>query len=328
MGFAAEGNRLRAAATWIALVVLAACTTYVPLADDYAGPDALPIGGPTAFPALPELPPAVTGDIEARERCALRRAADVASVGRGLLAIDRLRVLRRRRRRAHSGRRAAAGLQRSARDPAFFRALLREPGVGGRCRPSRPRAARYARCACGDGARQLAGLSTRARLGRERARARCLADRRVRREPGRDGRGDADRSRWARELARDRHGGRRPVVSVGQHELSARRANDRRPGSESRHESRSARRQARCRDRARSARARAVRRRRARAHDHHAHGCHHSVRSAAAAANGHGISRNHVPHDRPQDLGGVLPETAQRRVRVLRAALRCSSKSR
>ena len=67
MGFAAEGNLLRAAATWIAVVVLGGCATYVPLADDYAGPDALPIGGPTAFPALPELP-AVTGDIEARER--------------------------------------------------------------------------------------------------------------------------------------------------------------------------------------------------------------------------------------------------------------------
>ena len=68
MRFAVEGNLLRAAATWVAVAVLGGCATYVPLAHDYAGPDALPIGGPTAFPALPELPPAVTGDIEARER--------------------------------------------------------------------------------------------------------------------------------------------------------------------------------------------------------------------------------------------------------------------
>ena len=53
---------------------------------------------------------------------------------------------------------------------------------------------------------------------------------------------DADRSRTARELARHRDGGRRLVVSAGQHELSARRAHDRRDGSESRHEPRGARR--------------------------------------------------------------------------------------
>jgi hypothetical protein len=64
MGFAA-GNAIRTSAAVVALVALAACTTYVPLADDYRGPDEFPAS--SAVPALPEWPLLVTGDV-ARER--------------------------------------------------------------------------------------------------------------------------------------------------------------------------------------------------------------------------------------------------------------------
>ena len=196
MGFAADGNAIRAAATWIALVVLAACTTYVPLAAGLSrARTRCPIGGPTAFRALPELPPAVTGDVEARERAhfvvrqmSLPSAADSSQsidfeyydvdgdertpvvvllpVFNEQLAIPRFFA----RYFANQGWAAVVALR--GRDPLD---TLVAPD--------------------GDGARQLAGLSPRARLDRARTGARCVADRRVRREPGRDGRRDADRAR-------------------------------------------------------------------------------------------------------------------------------------
>jgi dienelactone hydrolase len=63
---------------------LAACTTHVPLSDDYRGPDAWPSDAPIAFEDS-LLPPEVEGDIEARTRAhfvvrqlALPSAGDLA----------------------------------------------------------------------------------------------------------------------------------------------------------------------------------------------------------------------------------------------------------
>jgi dienelactone hydrolase len=67
MVLAVTWNALRASAGLVVSVALFACTTYVPLSRDYAGPDALPADGPAAVTAF-EGPPTVTGDIEARER--------------------------------------------------------------------------------------------------------------------------------------------------------------------------------------------------------------------------------------------------------------------
>jgi len=68
MIWAVTRNALRASAAWIVTIVLAACTTHVPLSPDYSGPDALPVDGPAAAMLLDEEPPTVTGDFEARER--------------------------------------------------------------------------------------------------------------------------------------------------------------------------------------------------------------------------------------------------------------------
>lgn len=68
MTLAVTRNALLASAAWLVSVVLSACTTYVPLSQDYSGPDALPVDGPAAAMLVDEAPPTVTGDIEARER--------------------------------------------------------------------------------------------------------------------------------------------------------------------------------------------------------------------------------------------------------------------
>jgi dienelactone hydrolase len=52
---------------WIA-VALAACTRYVPLSQDYRGPDSLPAESPVTAARRLLLPLEVTGDVEARER--------------------------------------------------------------------------------------------------------------------------------------------------------------------------------------------------------------------------------------------------------------------
>jgi hypothetical protein len=67
MFLAVTRSALRVSAASVVSVALFACTTYVPLSRDYAGPDALPADGPAAVTAV-EGPPTVTGDIEARER--------------------------------------------------------------------------------------------------------------------------------------------------------------------------------------------------------------------------------------------------------------------
>ena len=67
MGPRAVGNAIRTSATWFALAALAACTTTVPLSQDYRGPDARPADDSAVAATL--LPPLqVTGDVEARER--------------------------------------------------------------------------------------------------------------------------------------------------------------------------------------------------------------------------------------------------------------------
>jgi dienelactone hydrolase len=64
----ATGLAVRCSALAIASVALAACTTHVPLADDYRGPAALPADGFAVVPALPPQPPEVSDDVEARTR--------------------------------------------------------------------------------------------------------------------------------------------------------------------------------------------------------------------------------------------------------------------
>jgi dienelactone hydrolase len=64
----ATGLAVRFSALAIASVALAACTTHVPLADDYRGPAALPADGFAVVPPLPLLPPEVDDDVEARTR--------------------------------------------------------------------------------------------------------------------------------------------------------------------------------------------------------------------------------------------------------------------
>jgi hypothetical protein len=65
MSLVATWNVLRTTAVGTALGALAACTTFVPLSRDYAGPDTLPAGGPAA---AVEGPPTVSGDVETSER--------------------------------------------------------------------------------------------------------------------------------------------------------------------------------------------------------------------------------------------------------------------
>jgi dienelactone hydrolase len=64
---AAVGHAIRTSVIWLALTALAACTTYVPLSQDYSGPNSLPADG-AADVASSSLPLQVTGDVETRER--------------------------------------------------------------------------------------------------------------------------------------------------------------------------------------------------------------------------------------------------------------------
>ena len=226
MGFAArQESPFVRAATWIALVVLGGCTTHVPLSDDYRGPDALPERRADGLTASCRRSRSSRDRRRRSTRArALRRAPAVAAVGRGLLrsrsSSSTTTSTATRARPSSCCCRSSTG---SSRSRAFSRATSRTKG--GLPSSSRAAAIRSTRSTAPDGdrARQPAGLPSRARLDRARARARCVAHRRVRREPGRDGCRHADGSRSARELARDRDGRRRLVVSVGQHELSARR---------------------------------------------------------------------------------------------------------
>src|SRR5687768_15441573 len=69
MGFGATGSVIRTSTAALALAALAACTTYVPLSDDYRGPDAWPAGnGPTVYEELQPEALEIAGDIEARTR--------------------------------------------------------------------------------------------------------------------------------------------------------------------------------------------------------------------------------------------------------------------
>jgi hypothetical protein len=63
----AVGNAIRTSVVWLA-IALAACTTYVPLSQDYSGPDAFPADSSATVATLSSLPLQVTGDVEARER--------------------------------------------------------------------------------------------------------------------------------------------------------------------------------------------------------------------------------------------------------------------
>ena len=64
----ATGSAIRASVVAIALAACGACTTYVPLSDDYSGPDAWPAEGPLLFDEQPSQPIEVAADVEARTR--------------------------------------------------------------------------------------------------------------------------------------------------------------------------------------------------------------------------------------------------------------------
>ncbi|HSC16021.1 MAG TPA: hypothetical protein VLI71_12930, partial [Gammaproteobacteria bacterium] len=68
MGSEATRSAVRTSAAALALATLAACTTRVPLADDYRGPDTWPVDGPTIYDELQPEPFEIAGDIEARTR--------------------------------------------------------------------------------------------------------------------------------------------------------------------------------------------------------------------------------------------------------------------
>lgn len=68
MRFGATGSAIRASAVSIVLAACGACTTYVPLADDYSGPHTLPHDGPLALAEQPSQPIEVAADVEARTR--------------------------------------------------------------------------------------------------------------------------------------------------------------------------------------------------------------------------------------------------------------------
>ena len=69
MGFGATGSVIRTGTAALALVALAACTTHVPLSDDYRGPDAWPAGGgPIVYDGLQPEAFEIAGDVEARTR--------------------------------------------------------------------------------------------------------------------------------------------------------------------------------------------------------------------------------------------------------------------
>jgi hypothetical protein len=64
----AARNLIRTCGFWPVLATVAACTTTVPLSQDYSGPHALPAGSQATVSTLPESTVLVTGDVEARER--------------------------------------------------------------------------------------------------------------------------------------------------------------------------------------------------------------------------------------------------------------------
>ena len=68
MGPRATGSAVRKSAVSIALVTLAACTTHVPLSNDYRGPDAWPADSRNAYDDPESTPLEIAGDIEARTR--------------------------------------------------------------------------------------------------------------------------------------------------------------------------------------------------------------------------------------------------------------------
>lgn len=68
MRFGATGRAIRASAIWIVLAACGACTTYVPLSDDYGGPDTWPAEGLLLFDEQPSQPIEVAADVEARTR--------------------------------------------------------------------------------------------------------------------------------------------------------------------------------------------------------------------------------------------------------------------
>ena len=59
---------IRASAASIALAVLIACTTHVPLSDSYRGPDTWPTDGSMAYGDLATQPLEIEGDVETRTR--------------------------------------------------------------------------------------------------------------------------------------------------------------------------------------------------------------------------------------------------------------------
>lgn len=68
MAFRATGSALRASVVAVAGAALLACTTHVPLSDDYRGPDEWPVAA-SLYPLSPSPRPlTVVGDVEARTR--------------------------------------------------------------------------------------------------------------------------------------------------------------------------------------------------------------------------------------------------------------------
>lgn len=68
MHFLATGRAIRAAAIALVLIAFGACTTYVPLSDDYSGPETWPEDGALLFAEQPSQPIEVAADVEARTR--------------------------------------------------------------------------------------------------------------------------------------------------------------------------------------------------------------------------------------------------------------------
>jgi len=68
LNLGATRSAVRACAMPIALALLAACTTHVPLSDSYGGPDVLPSEEPMGYWESPPLPFEVADDVEARTR--------------------------------------------------------------------------------------------------------------------------------------------------------------------------------------------------------------------------------------------------------------------
>jgi hypothetical protein len=296
----AAGNAFRTSAMWLALAALAACTTTVPLAQDYRGPDARPADDSAAAATL--LPPLrVTGDVETRERAhfVVRQMSLPSSVDSSqsidfeyydvegdqrtpvvlLLPVfnEQLGIPRAFARYfANQGWAAVVAVR--GRDPLTTLVAPTET-VQGNLQDYR-RILDWVEIEPELDASRIGvfGVS----LGAMDAVMLTALDRRV----------------------------NSLVIAMAGGDLSARRAHDRRHGGQPRNEPRGAGREARCRGQARSVGARAVRRRGASAHGHHARRRHHSVRSAAAVASGARLSRNDVSRHRAPYLGGVLPESS------------------